>query len=77
MRCRAAASCTVRRTFLTLALTLTLTLTPTPTPTLSLTLTLTQSRRLAELIPGAQLRFFAGGHGFATSNPAVVPFLSD
>ena len=61
----------------TLALTLTLTLTPTPTPTLSLSLTLTQSRRLAELIPDAQLHFFAGGHGFATSNPAVVPFLSD
>ena len=36
-----------------------------------------QSRRLAELIPDAQLRFFAGGHGFAASNPAVLPFMSD
>ena len=34
-------------------------------------------RALAELIPGAELRFFAGGHGFMASNPEVVPAVSD
>ena len=34
-------------------------------------------RALAELIPGAELRFFAGGHGFMASNPDVVPAVSD
>jgi pimeloyl-ACP methyl ester carboxylesterase len=34
-------------------------------------------RELAKLLPGAECKFFDGGHGFLSSNSTTVPYLSN